>query len=604
MSAESTQSKDPFASLRKFDGDSKAFWTRLVDTLRALSGAAAVMVAVRTTTGEDVGAWRLLGKSLADGTIDYFPGSAVRPMMEAAAFGERLTAQADTDKLRGRWCAGPLQSGGDAQQCVVVLYLAENCQADLASILTLLAQAADLPEVYLLWQKLLQREQDVHKLVGALDLLGRLRDMPGFESASLYVCNDIAKNFHCQQVALAWKKGDYFRVQAISHTPRFEAKMAMVQAMEQVAEEAADQGEDVNFPPIVGQQSVTKVHQSYADAHKLNRVTTVCLWHNGQVTGVLLLQDHQMDFSVEQMRSLRVIADQIVEPLYYAYLRSGWVGKRIARAGRDWAKNQWNLEYPWIKLSVVLATLALGVLIFGGMTYRVEAPFVLRTADELLLPAPFEGFMEVTRVRTGDAVASGEVLAQLDRSELQLQEVALMADRSRFISEAERARGRNELAEMRVAQAQRDQTEAALALVRAQLAAAAIRAPFDAIVADDFGLPMRSGAPVRRGDILLRLARMDALFLEIDLPERHVHHLRLQAPGEFAFASRPDFRFPFGVDRIEPMGIPIEAGNIFRVRGDITVEEVPDWWRPGMTGVVKIEVGRKSFFVDFDSPSG
>ncbi len=596
MSTESTQHKDPFQPLRRFDGEPREFWSALAETVERLARVAAVMIVVRQKGGTEEAPWRVLARAQSARQGDCFPTASVRPLMDQVAeTGTAAHLISEREGLSGQWLAGPLESGDPAQDCLLVVFADDPGALMRSLVLQCLGQALSVPESYLLWRRLQEREGDLKETTETLDLLNRLRDMPRFESSGLLVCNDLAKRFGCTQVSLAWKKGDAFRVEAVSHTPRFERKMELVQLMEQLAEEAADQGEDIALPAPEGQQSVTRAHQVYADAIDCGVLTSICLWHEDEVIGVLILQDAPQSYSLQQLRALRVIADQIVEPLRYAHLRTGWLGKRIARAGRDWARRQWNLEHPWIKLSLALLVIALGILIFGGMTYRVEAPFVLRTTEQILIPAPFEGYLEGSLVRTGDVVYAGTTLALLDRSELYLQEVSLLADRSRHASEAERARGRGELAEMRVALAQLEQTEAALALARAQLAAAELRAPFDAVVADDFNTPTRAGAPVRRGDVLLRLARLDALFLEIDLPERSVHEVRLAAPGEFAFASRPDIIFPFSVERIEPMGLAIESGNVFRIRGTIDEETIVDWWRPGMTGVAKIEVERRSF---------
>lgn len=590
--------RDPFSPLRRFAGTPREFWSALAAQIEHLAGAAAVLIVARKAGGGegDAATWRVLARVQSARSGDCFPNASVRGLMEDAAAGPGAVHQlSDREGLVGQWVAQALESGDPSQDCVAILFLGDPSSVGRASAYHCLGQAVSVPEAYLLWHQLAERTSDLKETTETLDLLHRLRDIPRFESAGLLVCNDLAKRFGCKQVALVWKKGDRFCVEAISHTPRFEGKMELVQAMEQVAEEAADQGEDVFLPPPEGQQTVIREHQRYAEEISCPIVASICLWHENEVIGVLLLQDAPSPLSLASMRALRVIADQIVEPLRFSHLQTGWLGKRIARAGRVWAKRQWNLEHPWLKLSVVLAVIVLGVLIFGGMTYRVEAPFVLRTTEQVLIPAPFEGFLEAAAVRTGDVVEAGAHLAILDRSELALQEVSLLADRSRHASEAERARGRNEYAEMRVAQAQLEQSNAALALVRAQLASAVLTAPYEAVVADDFGLPMRAGAPVRRGDVLIRLARLDALFLEIDLPERSVHEVRLGSPGEFAFASRPDFTFGFSVERIEPMGMAVESGNVFRLRGSIADDTLADWWRPGMTGVVKVEVERRSF---------
>ena len=63
---------------------------------------------------------------------------------------------------------------------------------------------------------------------------------------------------------------------------------------------------------------------------------------------------------------------------------------------------------------------------------------------------------------------------------------------------------------------------------------------------------------------------------------------------EIAFASRPNERFPIVVERIEPLAIPEEDGNIFIVRCRVTAD-ADAWWRPGMSGLCKIETERRSY---------
>jgi multidrug efflux pump subunit AcrA (membrane-fusion protein) len=100
---------------------------------------------------------------------------------------------------------------------------------------------------------------------------------------------------------------------------------------------------------------------------------------------------------------------------------------------------------------------------------------------------------------------------------------------------------------------------------------------------------------VREGAVVLRLARLDGLYIDVDVPERDVHEIRLGARGEIAFASRPDETFPLTVRRIDPVAQSREHGAVFPVECEIAAP-VETWWRPGMTGVAKIEAGRRTFF--------
>jgi len=75
--------------------------------------------------------------------------------------------------------------------------------------------------------------------------------------------------------------------------------------------------------------------------------------------------------------------------------------------------------------------------------------------------------------------------------------------------------------------------------------------------------------------------------------ERDIHDITDSVNGEFAFNSKPDSHFPFDVIRIEPVAMPDSAGNVFYVNGDIQ-GAVEDWWRPGMSGIAKINAGERS----------
>src|SRR5262249_21000750 len=94
----------------------------------------------------------------------------------------------------------------------------------------------------------------------------------------------------------------------------------------------------------------------------------------------------------------------------------------------------------------------------------------------------------------------------------------------RYQREAEKARATNGLAEMRIALAQADQATARLELVRHRLLEASIRAPFDgAIVEGD--LKERLAAPVKQGDALLKIARLERLYVEAEVNERDIHEI-------------------------------------------------------------------------------
>jgi hypothetical protein len=103
----------------------------------------------------------------------------------------------------------------------------------------------------------------------------------------------------------------------------------------------------------------------------------------------------------------------------------------------------------------------------------------------------------------------------------------------------------------------------------------------------------RVGSPVRQGDILLKLARVEEMYAELEVSEADIHYVSADLEGEIAFASRPQDRYRLKVSRAEPVAVPREKGNVFVVRAQLAgVSET--WWRPGMTGVARLTVGERS----------
>jgi multidrug efflux pump subunit AcrA (membrane-fusion protein) len=231
-------------------------------------------------------------------------------------------------------------------------------------------------------------------------------------------------------------------------------------------------------------------------------------------------------------------------------------------------------------------------LCFGRLDYRVEAPFALRAEDAAFLSAPFAGYLSEVHVEVGSEVNATDPLASLDARDLLLEEANAIADESRYLREAEKAAGADKPAEMRIAQALAEQARARLEIFRFRRQHAVVRSPFAGVVVEG-DLKRRIGAPLKQGDILFRVARLDHLTVECSVSEEDMHELRAGGRGEIAFASLPKQSFPIVIKRIEPVAQPKEHGNVFVVH--CVADGLPaGWWRPGMSGVAKLSAGRRS----------
>ena len=243
------------------------------------------------------------------------------------------------------------------------------------------------------------------------------------------------------------------------------------------------------------------------------------------------------------------------------------------------------------ELLLIFLVVVLLALVFVPWNYRVDAGVALRSKDMLFMPAPFDGFLRRVHVEVGDAVAKGAVLAELDTRDLLIAESMAAAAAGRYAREAENAMAARQLAEMQIALARQQQSVSRVELVRHQLAHAQLKAPYAGIVVEG-ELKKNLGAPVRKGDLMLKLAQLDDNYVELEIDQVDVHEVGLGTRGEFALVGQPDQRFALVIDRIDPAATQREGRNVYLARG--RVESPPQaWWRPGMGGNAKLEAGER-----------
>ncbi|MBL9128714.1 MAG: efflux RND transporter periplasmic adaptor subunit, partial [Verrucomicrobiales bacterium] len=290
-------------------------------------------------------------------------------------------------------------------------------------------------------------------------------------------------------------------------------------------------------------------------------------------------------------RQIRVILDLVGRRLDDLERRDRWFGARAAAWIRERAGVFVGPRHTWAKLLGLGIFAVLLALIFVRIDYRVEGNFSLRAEQLAQLGVPFDGYIGATFVRPGDLVTNGQPLLQLDIRDLVLEESAAAAEMQRYQRETEKARAAGALGEMRVAEALAQQAGARLAQLRNRLEQASVRSPFAGVVIEgDFH--ERLGLPVRQGDPLFRVARLDQLYVEAEIPERDVHELTGSEAGEIAFLSQPGLAFPIAGRMLEPAAVPRQTGNVFLFRCELG-QKPEAWFRPGMQGVAKLEAGRR-----------
>ena len=435
----------------------------------------------------------------------------------------------------------------------------------------------------------LAEQPHAQRLYQVLRLSIELSRQPRFLQRAFELCNALAVRFDADRVSLGWMHPPYVRLTAISHVEKFDRLSAVSRALEGAMEEAADQGQPLVYPTEQGVRQVQRAQESYALMQGVAALASVPLTDGDQVVGVITLEKMQGRWSADELWELGLIAQTTALPLAQLHDADRWWGARWwgALKGRRGAPPRHS---AW-KLAGALGLMAFVSLFFVPWDYRIDARLTLRSKDLLFVPAPFDGYLRQVHVDMGDKVKAGQVLMQLDTRELVLEESMAQADMLRYSREAEKAQALRQLAEMQITMARRDQSASRLALIRHQLANAKVTAPQDGVVVEG-ELKKNLGAPLRKGDLLLKLAQTDDSYLELEIDQADVHEVKVGSRGEFALVGRPEQRFAIEIDRIDPASNLREGKNIYLARGRLQ-EGIAPWWRPGMGGTARIDAGER-----------
>ena len=580
--------------VRRFSGPPQEFWPAFLEVSSRLAEARFGFLLVRS---EEEKNWKTLGLwpvGAAGDVRELGVGPDIEGIAEDAALAGFAWRKSDTKgpAFLGLIMGVRLELGDETRTGVAAFFVESALAGDPEEVMTRVKLAADIPAAYQLNRTVRQARYDVVQFGEALDLMVLLNAETRFMGAAMTLCNEIASRYHCGRVSLGWVKRAYVRVQAISHMERFEKKMDAVQGLEAAMEEALDQDEEVIWPRPEESLAVVRDHEAFARDQGAEFMVSIPIRVDDEPVGVLTCERADTPFSEVDVRGLRVLCDQAARRIADLKTHDRWIGARMVSSLRSGLARLVGVEHTFPKILGLIVCAALAFAIFGQLPYRVEAPFILRTDDLAYLPAPFDGYIKEVHVKVGDRIGKGESLLSLDTRELLLEESNAIANQHRYSREAEKARAQNALADMRIATALNEQARAQLELVRYHLSHAEIRAPFAGIVVEG-DLKELLGAPVRKGDVLFKVALLEKMYGEIEVPEKDVHEVASDATGEIAFVSRPQLKFPITVEQIEPVAIPKEDGNVFLLRA-VLPEQIPQWWRPGMSGVTKINVGPRN----------
>lgn len=438
-------------------------------------------------------------------------------------------------------------------------------------------------------QSVQDRAQTLHDV---MRLAIRLQEEKRFMAMAMAMCNELALRFACERVSLGWVDRHDLKLTAVSHVEHFDPKSQATRSLEAVMDEALAQESVLLYPAEPGTDPVLRAHQAYCEKVGATCMTTVPLLHAESVMAVLCLERQAGTLTAAQLWELQLIADAVARWQFTLHEQDRWFGARWWAALNRQASQVFKPSHIALKLTALTVSLLLALLSLLSWPYRVDAALAIRSQDLLFMPAPFDGYLRKVNVHVGEQVAEGAVLVELDTRDLALEASMAEADLLRHSRDSEKAMAAHQLAEMQIAAARAQQSASRLDMIRYQLEHAQVRAPYAGVVIEG-DLKKNLGAPVRKGDLLLKLAQTSQAYIELEIDQAYIHEVKVGSRAEFALVGRPQDRYDITISRIDPAAVNRDGRTFYVARADVDGNFEPHW-RPGMGGNAKIDVGLRS----------
>jgi len=512
--------------------------------------------------------------------------------------------------------------GGARPAMAAVLLLDHRSRGAMQSTVAMLELLAGYAHLAAARGQLHQMRSAGAALELATRLIASINASSTFKGSAMQLVNDLCRHLKADRVALGWRGGRAgaapgdeivgnrdavpVKVVALSDTEHLDRRMAMVRSLASAMDECLDHDQPIVFPKPADSEdlmlapSITHAHRELAagDAHL--KVTSLPLRDGDQTLGVVTIESAQVGQSVDlrTVELLQATMDLVAPVLRLRKSDDRPIPARIAddvRRAAAWAVGPKHTLWKLAGLAVMVLAL---VVVFVHKPYRIESPVMLRPVEQRVVAAPFEGIVrEVSpRAKAGMRVEAGDVLLQLDTSELELSAIEAQQTINQAMAQAAQAMRTGKGAEQQQAEAKAAQGQARLDLLRQRISEARVTAPISGTILSG-DLTERAGAKLTTGESLFQIAPLDSMRIVAQIDDRDIG-LVLEAMdadgllGSLATKAYPDRRFPVVAERVVPMAQAEKGKNTFEVYADL--EQTAGWMRPGMEGLVKFDVGSHS----------
>ncbi len=420
-------------------------------------------------------------------------------------------------------------------------------------------------------------------------LLASCFEQNSYQQGLISMVTELTRTFDCERVAFAEQRRHHSHVVALSNSASFDDRSNLIQQIANTMDESIEQDNAVLFPDAKA-KLIQRAHQELARKFGIGSICTLPLIHDKKIFGaVSLLRNEDNPFDAKSLDLCQQAFSLITPYLVLKRDQEKSLFFKIGSAIKEQLKKIFGVRNLLVKLASITVVLlvVMSSLIEGD--FRVSADAVLEGKIQRVVSAPFSGYLLSASIRAGDTVQQGDVMATLDDSEIKLQLAKLKGELEKSRREYREAQSTRELVNVRVINAQVNQTKAEIELIQQQLDRIHLTAPFNGIVIEG-DLTQSLGSPVERGETLFKIAPLEGYRIILKVDESNISYIKQNQTGTLILPSLTEHHLPLRIEKITVAAQADDGANIFRV--EASLNDTADLLRPGMQGVGKVNVGR------------
>ncbi|MFK7860811.1 MAG: HlyD family efflux transporter periplasmic adaptor subunit [Granulosicoccus sp.] len=427
-----------------------------------------------------------------------------------------------------------------------------------------------------------------------LAIMAELLGPPDLERALDAFVGALQQRLGAQRVSLGLVEDDgSLKLGAISQQARIDMASNEVRLLLDVMDECLEHECVVCYPVRQTGLGSLPAHQALGTRREHTNLASLPLYRNLEPVGVLLLERHRAD---PFLPSTLVLLENIATKAGLVLSLRCEADRRAFSRARITCENTLNRFFGSARAGKrFLFALSLCLTAFAAVAplpELVSARAELVPSERRLVTAPFDGFVESVAIKPGESVESGQLLAQLETRELELEGIRRDGEIGSVESQFRSAMATRDRQATAVARARLARERALRALIDQRLGRVELLAPIGGLIVS--GDPADAvGAPVTRGDTLFEISRADDYEVHLMVHERDIHNVHEGQSGKLYLRARPSEELDLRVHAIHPVAESMNGASRFRVRATLIL---PDGVkpRPGESGIGRLIVGKTS----------